>query len=305
MAYSGGAYSLIKQKARPVQSSIVLLSILGVSFLLFRDLIAHFISLSSASGANAFELPSKETPVSHGRKDSNEYRPGQVDTTQPRSRRIVIISTAVAISLRVLLSGLILDNGQCGFISVGVRHLLYENQRILTPTKGYLPLLLAIYDYWYIQRRRPKSEDLSRANGRTLRNFWSSIYLAAAYTVQVAVMGAPRSTYICPLSSSANTGVSFMQILSVLLDCYILIRISGVASTAKVEASKKSEIPSVVVGCIFLVNSRYYILCERCLMLNSHRLPPCCYSSAVSSHLVSIASTGRNCLASTGRIPAI
>ena len=67
-------------------------------------------------------------------------------------------------------------------------------------------------------------------------------------------MDAPRSTYICPLSSSANTGVPLMQTLSVLLDCYVLVSISEVAATAKAEAYPKSENASVVVGCIFLVN---------------------------------------------------
>lgn len=67
-------------------------------------------------------------------------------------------------------------------------------------------------------------------------------------------MGAPRSTYICPLSSSVNTGVPIMQILAVLLDCYLLVVISGLANTAEVGASPKSNNSPVVLGCIFLVN---------------------------------------------------
>lgn len=68
-------------------------------------------------------------------------------------------------------------------------------------------------------------------------------------------MGAPRSTYICPLSSSANTGVPFIQILSMLLDYYVLVGISGIAGTAKMDVFPESDNPSVIVGCIFLVNS--------------------------------------------------
>lgn len=67
-------------------------------------------------------------------------------------------------------------------------------------------------------------------------------------------MDAPRSTYICPLSSTAKSGVPLMQTLSVLLDCYVLVSISDIAGTAKAEAYPKSENASVVVGCIFLVN---------------------------------------------------
>lgn len=122
-------------------------------------------------------------------------------------------------------------------------------------SQGYLPLLLAIYDYWYIQRRRPEFDDASRANGRTLRKLWPAAFLTAAYTVRASVMDAPKSTYICPLSSSANTGIPVMQVLSILLDCYVIVAISGVASTAKVDASPTSENLSVVVGSIFLVIS--------------------------------------------------
>ena len=68
-------------------------------------------------------------------------------------------------------------------------------------------------------------------------------------------MGTPKSTYICPISSSATVGVPFMQILSVFLDCYVITSLSGVASAAKVDTSLKSYDPSVVMGWIFLVNS--------------------------------------------------
>ena len=121
--------------------------------------------------------------------------------------------------------------------------------------QGYLPLLLAIYDYWYIQRRRPKSDDASRVNGRTLRNLWPAILLAAAYSVKASEMGASRSTYICPLTSKANFGVPFMQMLSVCLDCYVITSLSGIASAAKVEKSLKTDNPSIVMAWIFLVNS--------------------------------------------------
>ena len=124
---------------------------------------------------------------------------------------------------------------------------------MLTSRKGYVPVLLAIYDYWYIQRRRSKSDDSSHSNGRTLRKVWPAMLLTAAYTVKAYVMGSPRSTYICPLSSIANVGVPIMQILSVLLDCYILIRLYWIIDSTKVETSTKSDNPSVIMGYSFLV----------------------------------------------------
>ena len=92
---------------------------------MFRNIIAHIISSSSSlsptSGTDIFELPLQESLVSDGRKNSNESRSGHVSATQPRSRRIVIVSTAIAISIRVLLFSLIVDNAQCSVTSIGVR----------------------------------------------------------------------------------------------------------------------------------------------------------------------------------------
>ena len=149
-----------------------------------------------------------------------------------------------------------LDSGQCTMLD---QFSSGKISTILNPMhsdlcQGYLPLLLAFYDYWYIQRRRPKSELPFPTNGQTFRHLWSAVFLTASYTVKASVMGTPRSTYICPLSSSANSGVPSMQILSILLECYILTTISGAASTAQVDATRHSENPSVAVGCIFTVN---------------------------------------------------
>ena len=131
--------------------------------------------------------------------------------------------------------------------------------------QGYVPLLLAIYDYWYIQRRRPKSESSPPVNGQTSRQLWSAIFLAAAYSIQVSVMSAPRSTYICPLSSSANFGVPLMQVASILVDCFYLVSISKVANTQKTSTYSKSDTPLAVVGSIFLVNSWYCCTIRRML----------------------------------------
>lgn len=84
---------------------------------------------------------------------------------------------------------------------------------------------------------------------------WPAVLLAAAFLVKASKMGAPKSTYICPISSNATIGVPFMQILSVFLDCYVIISLSGLASAAKLDTSPNSYDPSVVMGSIFLVIS--------------------------------------------------
>lgn len=97
--------------------------------------------------------------------------------------------------------------------------------------------------------------------------------LTAAYSVKVSVMGTPRSTYICPLSSSANISVPFMQILVTLLDCYFLVSVSGITSIVKVDASPRSKDPSVTVGCIFLVSSSQFVEYEGFLTTESNSYP--------------------------------
>ena len=152
---------------------------------------------------------------------------------------------------------------------------------MLKSMKGYVPVLLAIYDYWYIQRRRSKSDDSSQLNGRSLRKFWPATFLTAAYTIKAYVMGPSRSTYICPLSSSANVGVPIMQALSVLLDCYVLVRVSWITSSAKVETSTKSDNPSVIMGSSFLVIRDAAVRFKCSFTLNCLSFPPWSYSSAV------------------------
>ena len=139
--------------------------------------------------------------------------------------------------------------------------------------KGYVPVLLAIYDYWYIQRRRSKSDDSSTPNGRTSRKLWPALLLTAAYTVNAYWMGPPRSTYVCPLSSRANVGVPIMQILSVLLDCYVLIRLSWITGSAKAETST-SDNPSVIMGSSFLVIHDAIIRFKCFLTLKFPSFPP-------------------------------
>ena len=121
--------------ARPVQSSIILLFLLGLVFFFFRNVITRCISSSSSSSTNEFQLPLQARPVSNGRKDSNESRPGQLDGFQPHSRRIIMISTAFAISLRLLFSTLILDNAQCSMPSIEVKKPSYCPSSVLTPTR--------------------------------------------------------------------------------------------------------------------------------------------------------------------------
>ena len=99
--------------------------------------------------------------------------------------------------------------------------------------KGYLPLILAIYDYWYIDRRR-SAADSSEVNSHLLASnrggkyLVPAICLTIAYAFQAYATASPRSTYICPLSSDARITVPMLQIFGFSLDCLLLISLESV-----------------------------------------------------------------------------
>lgn len=136
---------------------------------------------------------------------------------------------------------------------------------MLNLSQGCVPLLLAIHDYWYIQRRRPKEDRLAETNepskysleilGSNGRNILPALCLGVANALQSYVFASPRSTYICPLSSSARVMIPLLQIVSTLLDCYVLLSLVAVVRTPICEEPVlKTRIAPAVLAHVFLVN---------------------------------------------------
>ena len=131
---------------------------------------------------------------------------------------------------------------------------------LIVLNQGYLPLILAIYDYWYIDRRRSAADGfevnshLLASNGGG-KHLLPAICLSIAYAFQAYATASPRSTYICPLSSNARITVPMLQILGVLLDCLLLISVESVVGVSVTEASSSYGLSLTFLSPIFLLSS--------------------------------------------------
>lgn len=127
--------------------------------------------------------------------------------------------------------------------------------------EGCVPFIIAVYDYWYIQRSRLATVDNSRPG--LVRRI---IHGQARYLLPTAILsgasiytsmntGALRSTYICPLFASAQKTLPVLQFLAALADCYFLISIDTIARRRTTNAAVTSDLTPVLMGSTFLVSS--------------------------------------------------
>ena len=128
------------------------------------------------------------------------------------------------------------------------------------PSKSYLPLLLAIYDYWYIQRRKSRVDN----NGSPSMKLWTAgshsqlvpaFCIGLAGVLQTFVIPESRSTAICPLSSRLRSVVPILQYLGVLLDCYILISTTALVKNPSANDSTRVRFDPITLSTVFVVNS--------------------------------------------------
>lgn len=107
---------------RPIQSSILILFISGLTILFFRNLILRTL-FSFYNNQTPSVLPLLDARVSDSDKDFDDLPTEQRGPAQPLtagSKRLLTVSAAVAISLRIELSRELLFNRQCKISSVEV-----------------------------------------------------------------------------------------------------------------------------------------------------------------------------------------
>lgn len=91
-------------------------------------------------------------------------------------------------------------------------------------------------------------------SGRPDSRILPALCLCAAGVLQTYVMAGPRSTFICPISSSARTTVPLLQIVGVLIDCYVLVNLMTIVKAFNVDATSRNGF-AVVLSSIFLVSN--------------------------------------------------
>ena len=129
-------------------------------------------------------------------------------------------------------------------------------------SKGYVPLIIAVYDYWENQLRRPIEESLpskwlKKAIRGPARYILPTSILSGVSIFNSIRTNSNRSTYICPISSTVAMVMPIFSILAILLDCCLLISIEKFTRRgASAEASAKN-MTYAWIGSIALVSIHF------------------------------------------------
>ena len=117
--------------------------------------------------------------------------------------------------------------------------------------QGFLPLLLAVYDYWYKERRKPEDDStfshqaskpwMQRSLFDEVRYLLPTALFSGTYASIAALESFPRSTCICPTSTFEGYGVPFVQVLGLLIDAYVLVTLSNFFN----DPEKRGAAPSI------------------------------------------------------------
>ena len=189
----------------------------------------------------------------------------------PSLRKHSILPLALAICIRIELSRYISSNGQCSINGLEVRQVKLLLQKILlTSHEGFLPLLIAICDSWCVWQWQPRGNGITKpysspddwgmpdprkdSVGIHGRFVLSGILIGLARFLAVGVLEAPRSTYICPSSSYGSFSVPTLQLLSILIDCFIIFRAAVIIRQIFVDGAPDSHNPAVLIGTVLVVS---------------------------------------------------
>lgn len=128
-----------------------------------------------------------------------------------------------------------------------------------------MPLILALYDYRYVQRDQKRNVNFP---GNNVRRPWlhKALQGPAKYILPAALLGCgnflaasvvaePRSTYICQFAWYARSIVPVMQSVEIGLDCYILISIATLLKSRGTAAAMKSNTDPVTVALLLIVSA--------------------------------------------------
>lgn len=129
--------------------------------------------------------------------------------------------------------------------------------------KGCVPLVLVVYDYWENQLRRPMMEEnlpsnwLKKVIHGPAKYILPTSILSGASIYSSIHTNANRSTYICPLSSTAAMIMPVFSILAVFLDCCLLMSIEKFTRRGVSAEASTKNMTYVWIGSIALVSIHF------------------------------------------------
>lgn len=136
----------------------------------------------------------------------------------------------------------------------------------MTTIQGFIPLILAVYDYRQVQGDKQADE---RLPGNTGRGSWwygsrqglgrfilPAVLLSCGNSMTASILAQPRSTYICQHAWYARTIVPAMQVVGVSLDCYLLMSIAILIKFRRTGAAPKPSMVLMIVALLLVVSDR-------------------------------------------------
>jgi hypothetical protein len=229
---------------KPVHSSVLILATCAVAIIGLSRLLPHNNAAGKSHKGQQYDaLPLEEFGQPHASRDLS---PGAEDVRYPsslRKLRITFIGLVVAICLRVETWRGILGNTQCATASWA----------------PLIPLVLAFWDYWTIQRHKkpwilddPESSVYEALEENTTRAQYRYVLAAGLLSfgsgVSLHTTSAPRSTYICAASLPSRWLLPLLQHVGSVLDLVILYCINQLITQSEGRGTRSLRLRFNSVG---------------------------------------------------------
>lgn len=210
-------------------------------------------------------IPLSERRSSHNRTRSSASLPPPSPTLDGsekgwslRAQRWIFFAAVAALVVRIDIFRRVMQNTECTRANV----------------ETLLPVLVSIFEYWRVERRRPRSrkevvheddesdyEGGEHSAGSLLNDAsWRFIIPAAMLSWGGAIsssLGTGPTTHICPLASGySRSFVHGMQWTALLLDFFLLVAAAELSQRSSGTGGRTSKGP-VVWGWGFLVRLKY------------------------------------------------
>ncbi len=193
-----------------------------------------------ASVSSFFDSPShvdavEDDKACHFPEDVTPLHVAGKPTVSVASRLRLFVLLVLALSCRVSTVRLLLNNRRCILPGIEVKRPTRNSGRPIIDSQGFLPLLLAIHDYWFKQRRKfaDKISAHDQNSGSLVRRAFlgqhryllPATVLSIIYAYTVSLKLSPPSTYICPTFNLSRLSIPLLQAIGLSLDLFILLNL--------------------------------------------------------------------------------
>ncbi|KAF2772118.1 hypothetical protein EJ03DRAFT_267334 [Teratosphaeria nubilosa] len=233
---------------KPIHTSIIFLAACGATVIGLSRLLPN--NAKSHGGQQYDAVPLEDIGQPHKSRDSSPSPQGVGYPSSLRKLRIVFITLVAAICLRVEIWRRILNNTECA------------TRTWVT----WIPLVLAVWDYWTVQRhkKRWESDDpetsayealeqsLTRAPYRYLL---ATALLSLGSVWALSTTSPPRSTYICAASLYFTWLMPLLQHVGTVLDLIILYCIDQLLHQQEGRGARSIRLQISSVGFAFVFSA--------------------------------------------------